>query len=58
MDRGKRREGGGQKRGARNVPMARHATCFKRGHCCSVSSVIGIRVVITTSASFILETMV
>lgn len=42
----------------KDEPMARTAICFNRGHCSSVSSVIGIRVVITTSASFILSTMV
>jgi hypothetical protein len=39
-------------------PMARTAICFNLGHCSKVSSVIGIRVVITTSASFILSTIV
>jgi hypothetical protein len=39
-------------------PMARTAICFNLGHCSRVSSVIGIRVVITTSASFILSTIV
>ena len=39
-------------------PMARTAICFNLGHCPRVSSVIGIRVVITTSASFILSTIV
>jgi hypothetical protein len=38
--------------------MAKTATCFNRGHCSNVFSVIGIRVVITTSASFILSTIV
>jgi hypothetical protein len=38
--------------------MARTAICFNLGHSSRVSSVIGIRVVITTSASFILSTIV
>lgn len=38
--------------------MARTAICFNLGHCSRISSVIGIRVVITTSASFILSTIV
>ncbi len=39
-------------------PMARTAICFNLGHFSRISSVIGIRVVITTSASFILSTIV
>jgi hypothetical protein len=51
----------GEKLGAANAgyaPIAKTATCFRRGHCCRISSVMGIRAVMTTSASFIRSTMV